>query len=526
MERVFLLFVVVAFAFAQCPDITVSCGTILTGQTTAGYGNDYVGTWDCTNTNALTTTGPDIVYAITPTDNGEVQITLTNVSLSGLGNLVDVGVFTSCPPPAGTGGYDYNCIFWDQLDVTTGLFPNATPTTSFGVTAGNTYYVIITTQSGSSVDFDIEFQCTATGIEIDTDCDAINDPDQNGIYTTVNGVVTNCIDGSTSNVTICHTVYIQNVGWEWLKYVTITPGSCILSVSNPTPNGSETGQNNTCVSCGGCSRGSWNAVISGTTIDWSFTNCSGGRFCTCAPSWGDGRDLNNNYTCAAYTFCYDAVIDVNCTDPVGFNDVLQLQDDGIAGSGTSAPSTINVGSGLGNCIVLPVRFMFFKAEEQENKVLLSWATATELNSDYFKLLWSTDGENYQPIARLKASGNTNNPHYYYYLHTNPAPGKNYYKIIEVDRLGKEIQGPVTFIRVGELKAQVALRYKGKEAYLYFFQPLSEAATVVIRDMVGRVVYQAPVQEQNFSLAAISLAQGMYTVEVLYKERKWYFRYVR
>ncbi|MEM8891711.1 MAG: hypothetical protein AAGD28_27275, partial [Bacteroidota bacterium] len=59
--------------------------------------------------------------------------------------------------------------------------------------------------------------------------------------------------------------------------------------------------------------------------------------------------------------------------------------------------------------VFPVEFLYFKAEQFENRkgqVKLSWATASEINNDFFSLERSSEGAIWESIASLKGIGNS------------------------------------------------------------------------------------------------------------------------
>ena len=86
--------------------------------------------------------------------------------------------------------------------------------------------------------------------------------------------------------------------------------------------------------------------------------------------------------------------------------------------------------------VLPVELLYFKAEKNEKSVNLKWETASEINSDYFEILHSTDNINFKSIGKLNAVGNSNIINRYSVIDYNPVTGVNYYKLREYDLEGK------------------------------------------------------------------------------------------
>ncbi len=105
-----------------------------------------------------------------------------------------------------------------------------------------------------------------------------------------------------------------------------------------------------------------------------------------------------------------------------------------SGSLCGSESAIQV-AGIGG--PLPVELIYFNARlAKDQNVMVEWATATELNNDYFELQHSTDGRNFEPLVKVEGNGTTDLVQYYHYLHETPTVGTNYYRIKQVDYDGK------------------------------------------------------------------------------------------
>jgi len=92
---------------------------------------------------------------------------------------------------------------------------------------------------------------------------------------------------------------------------------------------------------------------------------------------------------------------------------------------------------------LPVELLSFDSKFDKNSVNIYWQTATEINSDYFELQHSANGENWETIALLGAAGNSNMLIDYSFVDQNPLIGDNYYRLHQVDFDGKdEYFGPI------------------------------------------------------------------------------------
>lgn len=99
-------------------------------------------------------------------------------------------------------------------------------------------------------------------------------------------------------------------------------------------------------------------------------------------------------------------------------------------------------------IVLPVNFMDFTAAAQSSKTQLQWTTATENNSNFFDVQYSTDQLSWQSIGAVKAAGNSSTERTYSFAHTAPAPGNNYYRLRVVDQDDRSTFSPIRMVTFG------------------------------------------------------------------------------
>lgn len=90
-----------------------------------------------------------------------------------------------------------------------------------------------------------------------------------------------------------------------------------------------------------------------------------------------------------------------------------------------------------DCVVLPSELVSFYGEHYKDGGLLKWITASEINSDYFRLMKSLDGFNFKPIAEVDAAGNSTQELDYMYYDSERIVGTVYYKLIGVDQDGSE-----------------------------------------------------------------------------------------
>lgn len=81
---------------------------------------------------------------------------------------------------------------------------------------------------------------------------------------------------------------------------------------------------------------------------------------------------------------------------------------------------------------LPIELLYFNAEVLNEHVLLSWATASEINNDFFTIERTADMQNISKIATISGAGNSNITCNYSYTDYNPLTGISYYRLKQTD----------------------------------------------------------------------------------------------
>lgn len=182
-------------------------------------------------------------------------------------------------------------------------------------------------------------------------------------------------------------------------------------------------------------------------------------------------------------------------------------------------SDIKLGS---NDSVLPVTLTGFIASKQAASIRLDWATSMEQNHQYFELFRSNTGkDNFMSIYKVFGSGNASANKKYSYTDFNPIAGINYYKLVQVDKDGKQ-NGP-WFSSVNlkiDSKANLSAYVNLHKQILVQYEALANATgTLVITDMLGKKLnvtklniikgtntYTIDVGQINTGLYVLSLAE--------------------
>jgi hypothetical protein len=141
---------------------------------------------------------------------------------------------------------------------------------------------------------------------------------------------------------------------------------------------------------------------------------------------------------------------------------------------------------------LPVSLKSFSGFYKDQKVTLSWTTATEVNNDHFEIQRSTDGMNFTTIATVNGNGNSSVDISYNAVDKDVPAGLNiiYYKLSQFDFDGKsETFDPIAVHiaedRLGVYEVMPNPFTSTIHLDYYTFQP--QAVTITMLNYSGQIV---------------------------------------
>jgi len=164
--------------------------------------------------------------------------------------------------------------------------------------------------------------------------------------------------------------------------------------------------------------------------------------------------------------------------------------------------------------IVPVQLLYLRGKANGSQNQLSWATATELNSDYFGVQRSINLRDFTDIGRIKSAGDSRQRLEYSFIDEAPLPGVNYYRLKQVDK-----DGSSEYSKIVGVNAQSTERFviypnpsDGQSIHLQFDNLLLEGLGLV--DLLGqKIPFVVSVSSSN-SLSikpARPLQTGLYFV---------------
>lgn len=166
---------------------------------------------------------------------------------------------------------------------------------------------------------------------------------------------------------------------------------------------------------------------------------------------------------------------------------------------------------------LPITLLFFRGQPMENRVILSWASETELNFDYYRIEHSSDGHKFEMLDRVKGSAHSDQKKYYKYTDNSPAPGKNYYRLVSVDLDGSSEEFNVISIDYQPEKALVNVYpnpvTSGENVFIQPNFKWASGSKIEIIDLQGTSIINSSINNASLELSTSQLSAGLYIIRL-------------
>ena len=159
---------------------------------------------------------------------------------------------------------------------------------------------------------------------------------------------------------------------------------------------------------------------------------------------------------------------------------------------------------------LPVSWTKFTGSLSNKDILLQWNTAIEQNTKSFIIQHSVDGNSWTNLATMAAAGNSSIEREYKYLHVNPTPGVNYYRIKQIDLDQNSSISKVVIVQTRKVQA-------GFEAFpnpvtgRTINVELKEAAEIIIYNNLGNIIVRKSLSSGRHRLQIPIVPAGLYHI---------------
>ena len=169
---------------------------------------------------------------------------------------------------------------------------------------------------------------------------------------------------------------------------------------------------------------------------------------------------------------------------------------------------------------LPVTLMSFTAKVINEKIMLQWKTASEINNAFFDVEHSRDGVTFTKMGRLAGKGTTNLEQSYQFFDATPFYGNNYYQLKQIDIDNNYHYSGIVYAFITINRLMVTGFYPNPVINILRFSviaPEKNTIHIQVNDMLGRLVLQQQQAiikgENNQQLDLNYLTSGVYYLHV-------------
>jgi hypothetical protein len=166
---------------------------------------------------------------------------------------------------------------------------------------------------------------------------------------------------------------------------------------------------------------------------------------------------------------------------------------------------------------LPIELLYFRAQLQEKAVQFKWATAKEINNDYFTVEKSADGQNFSDLLQVKGAGNSQEMRQYTAQDASPYNGVTYYRLKQTDKDVTVSYSKIEAVHSGKDGSLLQVYQPASGQLQVNYQlPAEASGTLRVYDSRGVQVWGKQVSANATSgreLIPMGTARGLYLVSL-------------
>jgi len=187
-------------------------------------------------------------------------------------------------------------------------------------------------------------------------------------------------------------------------------------------------------------------------------------------------------------------------------------------SSTPSPNPPSFSGSCGSISSLPVELVSFEGTCDDNKVILSWVTASEINNNYFTIEKSTDALNWETLITVAGAGNSN----YFLSYSVTDDGLNarrhYYRLKQTDYDGQFAYSDIISFascQPDNFEMLVANNPVINSMNVLISSSDTQVARLYVKDMLGRNIIEKDVNldkgENSLWFDVSTIRSGIYII---------------
>ena len=159
---------------------------------------------------------------------------------------------------------------------------------------------------------------------------------------------------------------------------------------------------------------------------------------------------------------------------------------------------------------LPLDFLSFTGQKYGNDNLLQWTTANEVNTDYFEIEKSENGNNFEPIGKHTAAGNSSQTTRYEFIDNAVEQAQTYYRITCYDINGQYTRSEILTVYHDNRSENVQV-FPNPFQQVIFVESDNYDQPFCMTDVYGKIIYQF--KEVPKMIETHNLSSGIYFLKI-------------
>jgi len=170
---------------------------------------------------------------------------------------------------------------------------------------------------------------------------------------------------------------------------------------------------------------------------------------------------------------------------------------------------------------LPVEFVAVNVKKSGDHAIISWATASEVNNDFFSIERSSDGRYFESIGTLKGSGTTYELNTYGFTDTDPLVGESYYRVRQTDFDGENDVSWLVSLSNNDGFKNLEVFPNPASEMVNISLPAEKNVSVKIIDGIGAVHKMLAFEDVSIAKVSVEdLKRGHYLIIVESNNSRW------
>ena len=174
---------------------------------------------------------------------------------------------------------------------------------------------------------------------------------------------------------------------------------------------------------------------------------------------------------------------------------------------------------LATCNLLPIELLGFQATVINNQqVRLDWATASEVDNDFFTIERSKDLEVWEVVGKVEGAGFSTETIEYSYWDRKPYHGKSYYFLRQTDFNGTSTTSEIRPVTIASWQGEIFIHPNPANDLITINLPEDEQFKVAIHNSLGQQL-QIPIKlnDDGIQVDTHQLETGVYFIQVVGKQ---------